>query len=488
MSNLLVLIVILPLTVAALIPILSLRFKNCAFRLTVLTSLFCFCSAFYFFAMARTIFPLTYYFGGWVPPLGIGLFLDELGCFFIILVSFIFLAVVLVSHFQLELKIDSQGISPFYSLLLLLLTGMLGFILAADIFNMFVFFEIFSLSSYALVATPKSLGALRASFKYLLMGTISMLFFLLGIALLYSLTGVLHIPLISQKLAGIAHTQPVQVALVLVLIAFGIEAALFPLSTWLPQAHALAPSLVSALLSALVIKMGILGLIKVLYYIFGYPLKEALLLVFVVMAVLSVFLGAFFAFKENDIKLVLAHSSVSQIGYIVLGITLCSYFSLVGGLFQILSHALAKAILFLCVGVILSQTGFRRLEDLKGIARQAPLLMGFFGIALASLASLPLTGGFVAKYYLCRGAVEKGEFWIAGAILLGGLLTIFYCLKIFSFLFIFAPVRKFNLKISPWVAAPIGGLAAISLLLGIFPMLAFTLIGPAVDGLLKAVK
>ncbi len=487
MPHLFVLMVVAPFVVAALIPLFSIRFKNLSFLMTALTSLFSFCSVLYLVVIERKNFPLEYHLGGWVPPLGIGLYLDKLGSFFLLLVTFIFLAVVLFSRFFLGEDVEASKRPLYYTLLLLLLAGMLGFILAADLFNMFVFFEVFSISSYALIAASGKLPALRASFKYLLMGTVSMLFMLMGIAMLYSLTGVLHIPLVAKELANIVSSQTTQVILALTLIAFGIEAALFPLHTWLPQAHSLAPSPVSALLSALIIKMGVLGLIKVIYYIFGGCLNE-LSPVLMIMAVLAIFFGAFFALGENDIKLILAHSSISQIGYMVLGLSLATYFSLVGGLFQLLSHALAKATLFLCVGIVISQTGLRSLKDLSGAGKESPILMIFFGLALASLASLPLTGGFAAKYYLCKGAIEKGAWVIALAILVGSLLSLFYSFKIFSSLFISKPVKKVSFKLSWWAIIPLGCLSVVSFLIGIFPRLGFVLIEPAVGALLRVVR
>lgn len=422
---------------------------------------------------------VAYNVGGWKPPFGIQVRVDYVGLLMACTITGITLLVLVYSFRYVEHDVKPERIPYFYTLILLIFLAMIGFSITGDIFNLFVFMEIFSITSYALVGITGQKAAVRAAFKYLLMGATSSLTVLLAITLLYSVTGSLNMIDISARLASMkaAYIPVAMVALALFAVGFAVKAALFPLHVWLPDAHSMAPSPVSAVLSALVIKMGVIGFIRVLFVVYGRDFNAVsgswgtVASVLAWAGAVAVVVGAFMAIFQKDFKYMIAYSSVSHIGYIVLGVCMLSARGMTGGLFNIVAHAMGKACFFLVAGAIIYKLGVRGIEDLRGLGRAMPMTAGAFALASLSIVGIPPTAGFVAKFYLVLGSIQSRQYAFVAFILLGSLLAAVYCFRIVYYMF-FCPAKETGSSIAEapvtmW--APTAALAAGTLVLGLFP-------------------
>ena len=419
---------------------------------------------------------VTYNLSGWRPPWGIQIRIDYMGLLMACLITGVGLMLLIYSWRYIEQELKEERIPYYYTLFLLILTAMLGFSITGDLFNFFVFMEIFSITSYALVAITGERRALRAAFKYLLMGAISSLTVLFAIAFLYSVTGSLNMLDISSRLKSTAYLPVASVALILFIAGFAVKSALFPLHVWLPDAHSIAPSPISALLSALVIKMGVLGIFRILFMVYGHSFSNlsstwnSVSGVVAWAAALSIILGSVMAIIQRDLKIMIAYSSVSQIGYILLGITLISTRGMAGGIYNILAHSMGKACFFLVAGIFIYKHGLRRIEELRGIGRTMPVTAGAFALAALSIVGLPPSAGFVAKWYILWGCFQKGQYAFVIIVLLGSLLSAIYCFRVVYYMFFTgARGRGEGLDEAPvTMFAPAGVLAAGTLFFGIF--------------------
>ncbi|MCJ7653160.1 MAG: monovalent cation/H+ antiporter subunit D family protein [Actinobacteria bacterium] len=419
---------------------------------------------------------VTYNLSGWRPPWGIQIRIDYVGLLMACLITGVGLMLLIYSWRYIEHELKEERIPYYYTLYLLIFTAMLGFTVTGDLFNFFVFMEIFSITSYALVAITGERMALRAAFKYLLMGAISSLTVLLAIAFLYSVTGSLNMLDISTRLKSTTYLPVAGVALVLFIAGFAVKSALFPVHVWLPDAHSIAPSPISALLSALVIKMGVLGIFRILFTVYGHSFSglssnwNSISGVIAWAAALSIILGSVMAIIQRDLKVMIAYSSVSQIGYILLGITLVSTRGMAGGLYNILAHAMGKACFFLVAGAFIYKHGLRRIEDLRGIGRTMPVTAGAFALAALSIVGLPPSAGFVAKWYTLWGCFQKGQYTFVVIVLLGSLLSAVYCFRVVYYMY-FPGARKSGVGLDEapvTMFAPAAVLAAGTLFFGIF--------------------
>ncbi|MDY0339716.1 MAG: monovalent cation/H+ antiporter subunit D family protein [Coriobacteriia bacterium] len=431
--------------------------------------------------------PFSYVIGGWVAPYGIELRFDEFSASVAIVCLLGLLAIVFSRHYAPQ-ALTPERIPYYYTLLLLNLTGMLGFIVTGDLFNLYVFTEILSLSAYALVAISGEKTAEMAAFKYLVMGAVSSLSILFGVGLLYALTGSLNMADVTSRLAGTAHA-PLVMAFAALTLGFMVKAALFPLHIWLPDAHAIAPSPVSAVLSGLVVKIGILGMLRVYQMAYGSGAIDlsGLNLTLTWLGAISIVMGAFFAVFQDDIKMMLAYSTISNIGYIVMGLGLASSYSLIGASVHVFNHALIKATLFLGAGALIHQTGQRTLTGLAGIGRSMPFTTAAISIGAISIVGIPPTAGFLCKWYIALGALEAGEPIFAVALVFGALLIFIYYIRMVNAFYFRKPqdagapaVHEAPLT----MLVPVLILAALCLIMGILGRLPLSFIEPAVTRLL----
>jgi len=432
----------------------------------------------------------SYHMGGWQPPWGIELRFDEFSVSIAVICLVGWLALMFSLHY-VNHAVPEPRIPYYYALFLLCLGGMNGFAVTGDVFNMFVFLEILSLSGYALVAITGERIAELAAFKYLVMGAVSSLTILFGIGFLYALTGSLNMTDIAQRLSSV-EPFPTGVAVAALTLGFCVKAALFPLHVWLPDAHAIAPSPVSAVLSGLVVKIGVLGMLRmyqVLYSARTFDLG-ALNTALMWLGAISIVMGAFFAMVQEDIKMMLAYSTISNIGYIFMGLGLASTFGIIGATVHIFNHAIIKATLFLGAGALIYQTGYRDLRDLRGIAKAMPVTSACIAVGAVSIVGIPPTAGFLCKWYIALGAIEAGRIFFAITLLFGALLIFVYYIRMLN-AFYFTPATHPHLlqvgEVPMTMLIPIVILAVLCLVMGIFGRIPLSFIEPAVIEMLAPV-
>jgi multicomponent Na+:H+ antiporter subunit D len=430
----------------------------------------------------------SYAVGGWPGAYGIELRFDRFSAW-VLPLSLLFAAIVPFSWRYVAVSLEPARWGAFYALLLLVLGGMVGFSITGDLFNLFVFMEVTSLSSYALVAVGGRGVAAWAALKYLFLGAVASLLALFGTALLFVLTGSLNLADVAARLGPDVARGPVLIAFAALVTSFLVKAAVFPLHVWLPDAHAIAPSPVSAVLSGLVVKTGIVGLIRVLQLfhaadavpLAGFHLALAWL------GAVSIVMGAFLAIFQDDLKLMLAYSTISNVGYIVLGFGLASPYAAVGASVHVVNHALIKTTLFLAAGALIHQTGFRTLSDLRGVARAMPQTAAAMAIGAVSIVGLPPTAGFLCKWYIALGAFEADRAPFGFALVFGALFIFVYYIRMVNALYFQAPVhaRVAEATEVPWsMRAPLLLLAASCLVLGLLGGAPLAFVEPAVAGVL----
>ncbi|MGY6708731.1 MAG: monovalent cation/H+ antiporter subunit D family protein [Rhizobiaceae bacterium] len=374
---------------------------------------------------------ISYAMGGWEPPIGIEYRIDVANAFVLVLLSVIAALIMPYAARSVAAEIPHNKQAWFYCMYLLCVSGLLGITITGDAFNAFVFLEISSLSTYVMIAMGKDRRALLAAFQYLVMGTIGATFYVVGVGLLYTMTGTLNFADIAMRIQelDIASSRPVLAALAFITVGLGLKVALFPLHAWLPNAYAGAPSVTTAFLAATATKVAVYLLLRFFYTIFGFELVFELHPVGEVLLVLSIagmFAASLVAIFQENIKRMLAWSSVAQIGYITLGVSLANMTGLTGSLVHLFNHALIKGGLFFAVGGMALMAGGVKLSDLAGIGRRMPLTMAAFVIAGLSLVGVPGTVGFVSKWYLVLGAFEAGLWWAAFLILITSLMAVVY--------------------------------------------------------------
>jgi multicomponent Na+:H+ antiporter subunit D len=373
--------------------------------------------------------PISYVFGNWPAEIGIEYRIDTLNALLLALITSVAAIIAPFALRSVAAEIDEDRIAWFYSAYLLCFTGLLGIAITGDAFNAFVFLEISSLATYILVALGRDRRALLAAYQYLIVGTIGATFYVIGVGLLYNMTGTLNLALLTERLADVAMTRPVLAGLAFIIVGISLKLALFPLHVWLPNAYAYAPSFATVFLAAAATKVAIYLFVRYLYTVFGagfvfddLPVSPILIL----LSVAAMFGAAIVAVFQSDLKRMMAYSSVGQVGYITLGIALANFNGLTGGLVHILNHALIKSSLFMALGVMAFATGKRTIEDLAGIGHKMPLTMAAFVIAGLGLIGVPGTAGFISKWYLILGAIDAGLWWLAALIVASSLIAIVY--------------------------------------------------------------
>jgi multicomponent Na+:H+ antiporter subunit D len=386
---------------------------------------------------------ISYELGGWSPPWGIEYRIDKLNAFIALIISGVSTVVLVAAQTSIEKEIPQEKHTLFYILYLLSLTGMLGIVTTGDAFNVFVFLEISSLSAYSLIALGRDRRALWASFQYLIMGTIGATFILIGIGLMYQMTGTLNMADLATRLPEVAETRTVTTAYVFFIVGVCLKLALFPLHLWLPNAYAHAPSIVTAFFAATSTKVAAYLLIRFSFSIFGVSFSFTTLpmeMVFLTLGLLGIFVASTVAIYQDNIKHVFAYSSVAQIGYMIVGFSMSTNAGLSAMLLHVFNHALMKGALFLALGAVMLRVGSTQLKDFQGLGRQMPLTMAAIVVGGLSLIGVPLTVGFVSKWYLVVAALEKGWWPVAGLVLLASLLAVVYVWRIVETAYFKAPL------------------------------------------------
>jgi len=424
---------------------------------------------------------LVYQLGGWQPPWGINLAIDGLNLLVALIVVGISALVAIYSFVYME---RDTGLDQYYTLFLLILAGMMGVTLTGDIFNLYVFFEIMCISSYALVAFRRNWQSIEASIKYMIVSSLGTSFILLSVALLFGQVGSLNIGDLMQKFGGVVPSTLI-VPLGLFMTGFGIKIAMVPLHMWQPDAYQAAPSAVAALFSGATTTVGIYAMVRVVYMLFGI-LGVGMILAG--LGLVSMVLGAFMALVQRDLKRLLAYSGICQLGYILLGIGLGTTLGIQGGLFHLFNNAIYKTMLFMIAGTIIYQVGTSNMDKLGGLWNNMPVTAMAFMIGALAISGVPPMNGFASKWTIYVAGIEEGQYVFTIIALVVSALTLAYFLKAFNSIFLGQrPKHLKNVKETPIsMLIPILLLAALCLVFGVLPHLGIELVRPAQEAVMNS--
>ena len=485
--------VVVPMLVAPLV--ILLRPRGLAWAAATMASLLAFS-----IAIALTLGVLDgqkygYLMGGWEAPYGIELGVDAFSALTLLVVTGASTLALLAGRHSIDTEIEPDRQPLFYAAWLLALAGLVGIPVSADAFNIFVFMEISALSSYVLIAGGPDRRALPAVYKYLIMGTIGATFYLIGIGLIYLMTGTLNLADMALRIHEVADLKPVLVAAAFITIGLALKAAIFPLHAWLPNAYTFAPNAVTVFLAACSIKVTLYLLLRFDFVVFqpnliGHDVQFAYFLM--PLAVLAILIGSGVALFEPNLKRLLAYSSIAQIGYILLGASLVSLTGLTASILHMFNHALAKGALFLAVAALATRCSGIRLENIAGVSRSMPWTMGAFVVAGLSLIGVPGTAGFVSKWYLISAALGEGLLGgvLIAVIVISSLMAVVYIWRVIEAAYFsetpaeFAPTRE----APPALLAITWAAALANIYFGLVTSLPVTLSTSAAEQLLRYVR
>ncbi len=414
---------------------------------------------------------LSYAIGSWPPPWGIEYRVDQLTSLVLVLVAGVAALVLPYSRASIEAEVPARQHYLFYTMFLLSLTGLLGITITGDAFNIFVFLEVSALSTYVLIALGRDRRALVASYQYLIMGTIGATFIVIGIGLLYLMTGTLNLADMGRRIATVQGTRPILAALAFLTVGVSLKLALFPLHQWLPDAYSHAPSAVSAFLAATATKVAVYVLLRFYFTVFGesavftdLPMGRMLLL----LALAGMFAASAIAIFQTDLKRLFAYSSVAQIGYIILGLSFQSESGLTAAIVHLFNHGITKGAAFLLLGCVALVMGGTSLARVQGLGKRMPWVS--LGIVLCglSLIGVPGTAGFISKWYLLLAAFEKGQWWLVFLIAGSSLLAVAYVWRFVEAAYFREPRADLGDRRVPWsMGLPAAVLAGATVLFGL---------------------
>jgi multicomponent Na+:H+ antiporter subunit D len=378
---------------------------------------------------------ITYDVGSWPAPYGIELRITGFSALLLLIITGASLVTLAGGKQSLDAEIAQDRRPFFYAAWLLAVGGLSGIVVSGDAFNIFVFMEVSSLAIYILIAGGSDARALTAVFKYLVMGTIGATFYLIGVGLIYMMTGTLNLADMAARIQDVSDLKPILAAVGFVTLGLVLKAGVFPLHVWLPNAYAWAPHIVTAFIAACATKVSLYVLLRFDFIVFqgsldGHALGFSGFLM--PLAVLAVLVASGVAMAEGHLKRLLAYSSVAQVGYIVLGASLMSVSGLTAGIVHMFNHALAKGTLFLAVACLATRLTSLRIDDLAGIGKRMPWTMAAFLVAALSLIGIPGTAGFISKWYLVLAALEAGAIGVMliAVIVVSSLMAVFYVWRV----------------------------------------------------------
>lgn len=426
-SNLAILPILLPLLAA---PIALLLGRSVfTWVLATLVSSLCLVASWQLLSTTLVHGEIIYALGGWEAPWGIELVVDVTNSFVLLAVTAMATLVLIYSKNSITKEIDASKHSLYYTAYLLCLTGLSGMLLTGDAFNLFVFLEISSLATYTLISLGSDRRCLTATFRYLVMGTIGATFVLIGVGLLYMKTGSLNMQDLATLLSQYESNRTINTGLAFIMIGVSIKLALFPLHMWLPAAYTHAPSSVTAFLASTATKVAVYVMIRFIFTVFGASHvfeNMGMDTILMVLAIVAILKCSYMATVQSNVKTLLAYSSVAQVGYMILGVSLFSVTGLMSGIVHIFNHALMKGALFMAVGAVFYRVGSVDIKAFKGLGKQMPYTMAAFTIAGLSIIGVPLTVGFISKWYIVSAAIEQQHWLVASLVLIGSLLAIIY--------------------------------------------------------------
>lgn len=386
---------------------------------------------------------IRYRLGGWEPPWGIEYMIDHLNAFIAIIIASISFVVAIFSRKSIEHELAKGKIIYFYTIYLLLFTGLMGIVVTGDVFNIYVFLEIASLAGYALIAIGRD-RAVLASFEYVVLGTVGACFYLLGVGYLYSVTGSLNIMDLTLRLPELYHSKVILIAFAFFMVGLALKIALFPLHVWLPDAYTYAPSTVSAMVAATMTKVGAYVMMRIMFTLFEPYFSIQLLPVTTILgwvAAAAMIFGCIQALAQTDFKRVLCYILIAEVGYIVLGISVGNRAGFTGAVLHILNDAVMMACLFMIAGAIYYKTGMRHIYEFAHLHKKMPVTVTCLVIAAISVVGVPPTCGFFSKWYLVLGAIDARQWFFAFLLLASSLMVAIVFFKMIQTIF-FAPAGE----------------------------------------------
>ena len=474
-----VLQVVIPLLVAPLVTIM--RPSGLAWAATTATSAMGLAIAVMMAGGALDGEVQRYALGAWPAPFGIELAVDSFGELLLLILTGASTFALLAGKSSLDQQVEKARQPLFYSAWLLVLAGLAGILVSADAFNIFVFMEISSLASYILVAGGPHRRAMPAVFKYLMMGTIGATFYLIGIGLVYMMTGTLNLADMQVRIQDVTDMRPVLVAAGFITVGLGLKAAVFPLHVWLPNAYNYAPHAATVFLAACATKVALYVLLSFDFVVFQQNLlgHETQFSAFLMpLAVLGILAASAVALFEPNLKRLLAFSSVAQIGYILLGASMISMLGMTASLMHMFNHALAKGALFLVVMCLATRLPSLELDELAGVAKRMPWTMAAFVVGGLSLIGIPGTAGFTSKWYLISASLELDGGWLLiGVIVAGSLMAVAYIWRVVEVAWFREPkAEPGDVREAPTLMLAVTWLAALAnIYFGLAPWLQTTL-------------
>lgn len=433
--------VIVPLIVAFILPIFGRKARALATWLACLATGVLVVMAAWSIGKNDVYVFRTHMVGNWPPSIGIEMVLDGLSSLMLLLIAVVSMAAMIFGIRYME---QYTAKAKYLSLFMLMVAGMNGVVLAGDLFNLFVFLEVASISSYALVGFGCKDEQLEASFKYMVLGGIGSSMILLGIALTYGNTAALNMAFVAQFISPSNWNLGLTFALGLFIVGFGLKAAVVPFHAWLPDAHPAAPAPISAMLSGLLIKtLGVYALARVMFNVFGVTAQIGWVLL--VLGVASMAVGGIVGLGQWDLKRLLAYSSISQVGYIFSGLGLgallfynqrsLAWWAVLGAILHLANHAVYKALLFLTSGSIEMATGTRQLDRLGGLANRMPVTRAACVVGSASIAGIFPFAGFWSKLVLVVAAIQSRFYWLAVCMVAVAVCTLIMYLRLHRYVF-----------------------------------------------------
>lgn len=408
--------------------------------LSILVTVACLGISLALLAQVQETGPIVYEFGNWPRPLGIEYAIDLTNGFVLVIVSMIAAVVLPIGCRNSQVSEGREYL--FYAAFLLCFGGLLGVAITGDAFNIFVFLEISSLATYILIAMGRDRRALMAAYSYLIVGTIGATLLLIGIGLLYQMTGTLNIADLAVRLEEVKETRTVVVAFAFVMVGISIKLAVLPLHHWLPDAYTHAPPVVSAFLSATATKVAYYLMLRFIYTILGAGFVFDVLrfdLILTPLAIAAMFIGSLAAIYQTCLKRLLAYSSIAQIGYMILGLSLNSELGATAGIVHLFNHALMKGGLFLVAGCLLLRVGSTAITDMAGLGKRMPLTAFAVVVAGLGMIGVPGTVGFVSKWVLVSAALDQQAWLITVLILLSSLLALVYVWRLIEMMYLSEP-------------------------------------------------
>lgn len=434
-QNLPALLVVVPMMLAPLAALLNR--SGPAWVVAAIGSWFSFGAALQLLSRVMTEGVIIYSLGGWAAPIGIEYRIDLASAFVAVIVSSIAAIGILYARTSVQDEIEEDRHALFYAAFLLNVCGLLGISITGDVFNVFVFLEVSSLSAYSMIALGQDRRALTSAFQYLIMGSVGATFIVIGIGLLFVMTGTLGMMDLAERIPEVWASgegdRTIAVAFTFLTVGVMLKLALFPLHLWLPNAYTFAPSAVTGYMAATSTKVSVYLLMRFFFTVFGeqFSFEQMQLdMVLMPLALVAILAMSLVAIYQTNVKRLLAFSSVAQIGYMVLGISFGSVLGVAAGIIHLFNHAVMKGALFMAMGCVMYRIGSVRLEDMKGLGKAMPWTMAAFVGGGLSMIGVPLTVGFVSKWYLVQAALAQGRWFVAAIVMVGSLMALIYIWKV----------------------------------------------------------